>query len=148
MIKPRRRKSVKDKKLSCHREAARCFMSLYDKHNASRTYRYAFRRIYHLLSVFLWSDTDRCQSLLDGRDVSRTMFSPFWWPYLKGSPNAGSRKGLRFTIFGLSDPEFCHRECLENGKSQRYVLIRPLHQVDGTFLKSVALGGSSPRAPP
>ena len=32
----------------------------------------------------------------------------FWWRYLQGYLNAGSGKGLGWTIFGLSDSDFCH----------------------------------------
>ena len=31
---------------------------------------------------------------------------PFWWLYLEGPVNAGSRNGLKWTIFGLSDTRF------------------------------------------
>ena len=38
---------------------------------------------------------------------SQNELLPFWWRYLSGSPNAGSRKGLGWIIFGLSDTDFC-----------------------------------------
>jgi len=38
--------------------------------------------------------------------MSLTMLLLFRWRYLSGSPNAGSKKGFGWTIFGLSDTDF------------------------------------------
>ena len=43
--------------------------------------------------------------LHDGTAMFRTGLLPFWWHV---SLNAGSRKGLGWTIFGLSDTDYCH----------------------------------------
>ena len=51
--------------------------------------------------------TDRHGSLRDGRPIIRTELLPFRWRYLWGSLNAGST-GLGWTIFGLSETDFCH----------------------------------------
>ena len=40
------------------------------------------------------------------RAVSQNDFLLFYWQDL--TPNMGSRKGLQWTIFGLSDTDFCY----------------------------------------
>lgn len=50
--------------------------------------------------------TDRREILQNGRAETRTCLLAFWWRYIKGSPNAGSRNWLGWTIYGLSDTYF------------------------------------------
>ena len=56
----------------------------------------------------------------------RTSLSPFGGDNLQGSRNVGSRKGLGWTIFDLSNSSFCHltTNVSKNGKSERYMSIR------------------------
>ena len=104
--------------------------SLSDKRNTSMLF---VGYIICCNSVFLSLDrylgvgyADRLESLRNGSAMSWTMLLPFWWRYLQGSPNAGSKRASvdhfwplkhRFSPFD--------REYFENGRpqSQRYISI-------------------------
>jgi len=63
-----------------------------------------------ILSIFVFGDTYLGDGAGDRREVC-TMCeraSPLLMAISLGSPNAGSRKGLRWTISGLSDKNLCH----------------------------------------
>jgi len=68
----------------------------------------------------------RRESLRAGRAVSQNELLPFSWRYFQGSPNAESRKGLGWTVFNLSDADFCNltANISRNGKSECYMSIR------------------------